>query len=141
MYLQDDILTKVDRATMSVSLEGREPLLDHRLIEYAAQLPLEYKYDGSITKKILKDIVYQYVPKEMLDRPKKGFTLPIYTWLRKDLQFLLGDYFNEAFLKSQDMFNTVEVLRIISLFKQNKFHYQPLVWKLLMFQMWYKKWM
>ena len=64
MYLQNDILTKVDRATMSVSLEGREPILDHRILEFSAQLPLNFKYDGKTTKRILKDITHEYIPKK-----------------------------------------------------------------------------
>lgn len=70
-YLLDDILQKVDRAGMSVSLEGREPFLDHRIIEWAAQLPMDYKYHNGSKKFILKEIVHQYVPKTMIDRPKK----------------------------------------------------------------------
>ena len=95
MYLENDILTKVDRATMSVSLEGREPLLDHRILEFAASLPSSYKFDGSTGKRILKDIVHKYVPREMMDRPKTGFSLPIYNWLMSDLSYLLEEYLNE----------------------------------------------
>ena len=140
-YLQNDILTKVDRATMSVSLEGREPLLDHHLIEYVAQLPLDFKWDGKTSKKILKDIVYQYVPKEMMDRPKTGFTLPIYTWLRGDLSYLLDEYLSPKALNSSGLFNTEWLNIQVELFKKDKFHYQPFMWKLLMFQMWHQKWM
>ena len=75
-YLKNDILTKVDRATMSVSLEGREPFIDHRIIEFVARLPMKFKY-GNTQKQILKDIVYKYVPSELMDRPKSGFSIPI----------------------------------------------------------------
>ena len=88
MYLQNDILTKVDCATMSVSIEGREPFLDHRIIEFVAQLPSKYKY-GHTQKMILKDIVHKYIPKELMDRPKSGFTSPINSWLKTDLKYLL----------------------------------------------------
>ena len=71
---------------MSVSLEGREPLLDHHLVEYVATLPYSYKYDEKVSKRILRDIVHQYLPKEIMDRPKAGFTLPIYSWLRGGLE-------------------------------------------------------
>ncbi len=141
MYLPDDILVKVDRATMSASLEGREPLLDHRIIEYVAQLPLEYKYDGKSTKKILKDIVHEYIPKEKMDRPKTGFSIPIYSWLRNDLSYLLEEYLSEQSLKKSGIFNVDFVLHKVELFKKNKLHYVTLIWKLLMFQMWYEKWM
>jgi len=139
-YLQNDILTKVDRATMSVSLEGREPLLDHRLLEFAARLPLSYKWDGHIQKKILKDIVHDYIPKEMMNRPKAGFTIPIYDWLRGDLAYLIEDYMNPEALKWSRLFNVPWVEKQIAAFQNHKLHYQPLIWKILMFQMWYAKW-
>jgi asparagine synthase (glutamine-hydrolysing) len=140
-YLQNDILTKVDRATMSVSLEGRDPLVDHRLLEFAARLPFKYKYDGISTKRILKDIVHDYIPRELMDRPKTGFSLPIYSWLRGDLSYLIDDYLNERKLGVTGLFNIPFLLEQIELFKLNKLHYSPFIWKLLMFQMWYKKWM
>jgi asparagine synthase (glutamine-hydrolysing) len=140
-YLQNDILTKVDRATMSVSLEGRDPLVDHRLLEFAARLPFEYKFDGVSTKRILKDIVHEYVPKEMMDRPKSGFSLPIYSWLRDDLSYLLDEYLSERELKASGFFNVPFLIDQVELFRKNKLHYSPFIWKLLMFQMWYKKWM
>ena len=140
-YLQNDILTKVDRATMSVSIEGREPLVDHRIIEFAAQLPLEYKWDGKTSKKILKDIVHDYIPKEMMNRPKTGFSLPIYSWLRGDLSYLVEEYLSPKALEQSGLFNVPWVSEQVNLFKLNKLHYQPFIWKLLMFQMWYNKWM
>ena len=85
-YLLDDILQKVDRAGMSVSLEGREPFLDHRIIEWAAQLPLDYKYNNGNKKFILKEIVHKYIPAKMMDRPKMGFGIPISAWLQNDLK-------------------------------------------------------
>lgn len=140
-YLQDDILTKVDRATMSVSLEGREPLLDHRIVEFAAQIPLEYKLSSDGTgKKILKDIVNDIVPKDLLDRPKAGFSLPIYNWLKSDLSFLLEDYLNKTEIERSGLFNSDFVLKRVEEFKNGKLHYTPFIWKILMFQMWYSKW-
>ena len=139
-YLQNDILTKVDRATMSVSLEGREPLVDHRILEFAAQLPLEYKRDDITGKKILKDIVHEYVPKFLMDRPKAGFSLPIYSWLRGDLNYLLDIYLSPNSLSQSGLFNVTWVSKQVELFKVNKLHYKPFIWKLLMFQMWHEKW-
>ncbi len=140
-YLQNDILTKVDRATMSVSLEGRVPLVDHRLLQFAARLPLSYKYDGVTQKRILKDIVYDYLPREMMNRSKSGFSLPIYSWLRGDLSYLIDEYLNKEELSTSGLLNTPFLLKQVELFKNNKLHYAPLIWKLLMFQMWYKRWM
>jgi asparagine synthase (glutamine-hydrolysing) len=140
-YLPNDILTKVDRATMSVSLEGREPLLDHRILEFAAQLPLEFKYDGITTKRILKDITHEYIPKSMMDRPKAGFSLPISKWLRDDLSYLMDENLSEEALKVSGLFDEKYLTQQINLFKKGEFHYVTFIWKLLMFQMWYKKWM
>lgn len=75
--MNDDVLTKVDRATMSVSLEGREPLLDHRIIEYMARVPLDIKYKNKQGKYLLRQVLYKYLPKEMVDKPKSGFQIPL----------------------------------------------------------------
>lgn len=85
-YLPDDILVKVDRAAMAVSLESRAPFLDHRVLEFLISLPKEFKYKNNISKRILKDILYDYVPKTIVDRPKQGFSIPLTFWLRNDLK-------------------------------------------------------
>ncbi len=140
VYLEGDILTKVDRATMSVSLEGREPLLDHRIAEFAASLPVEYKY-GITPKRILKDIVHQYVGKEIMDRPKTGFTIPVYDWLKTDLKHLVDAYLNPEAVARAGVLDPVFVNQIVKQFFADKLHYKPLLWKILMFQMWYERWM
>ena len=140
-YLLDDILQKVDRAGMSVSLEGREPFLDHRIIEWAAQLPMEYKYNKGNKKYILKQIVHKYLPKEMMDRPKMGFGIPIANWLQNDLKPFVDQYFDESFIIKQNIFNNTEIQRIKESFYQGKIERAEKIWYLLMFQMWYDKWM
>ncbi|MGK7390762.1 MAG: asparagine synthase (glutamine-hydrolyzing) [Candidatus Cyclobacteriaceae bacterium M2_1C_046] len=140
MYLPDDILTKVDRATMSCSLEGREPLLDHRIIEFAARLPLEYKMKNNIGKNILKDIVHDYVPRKMLDRPKSGFSIPLSSWFKNELSFLITENLNYETVKKAGVLNPQFVTSRIKEFNLGNLHYTPLIYKLLMFQMWYKKW-
>lgn len=97
-YLPDDILVKVDRAAMAVSLESRAPFLDHRIIEFLIKLPDDFKYQNNISKRILKDILYKYVPKEIVDRPKQGFSIPLTHWLRneiKDWAFATIDHISE----------------------------------------------
>jgi asparagine synthase (glutamine-hydrolysing) len=141
MYLQNDILTKVDRATMSVSLEGREPLLDHRIVEFAAQLPMSYKYDGFETKKIIKSILYDYVPKELMLRPKTGFSIPVNKWLRKDLKGLMIDTLNLNDIASQGIINTKYLSELLNLYINERLFDDDLIWRILQFQMWYKKWM
>ena len=140
-YLLDDILQKVDRAGMSVSLEGREPFLDQRVIEWAAQLPMDYKYNNGSKKFILKEIVHKYIPKQMLDRPKMGFGIPIASWLQKDLKPFVDNYFDEGFIQKQNIFNNAEVQRIKDSFYKGKIERAEKIWYLLMFQMWYDKWM
>ena len=140
-YMQNDILVKVDRATMSASLEGREPLLDHRLIEYAAQLPISFKYDGTIRKKILKDIVHKYVPKDLMERPKTGFSLPIYSWLKGDLLSLLNDLLSEESISKSGILKRKMVKNLKAEFLNNRLQDETIIWKILQFQMWYNRWM
>lgn len=140
-YLIDDILQKVDRSTMAVSLEGREPFLDHRIIEYAASLPDSYKYHEGVKKRILRDIVYQYVPKSLLDRPKMGFAIPIAEWMMTDLRDMVEEYLSEKRIKEQGILNWSEVQRMKSEFFNGKKEYDTKIWYLLMFQMWYEKWL
>lgn len=137
-YLPNNILVKVDRATMSVSLEGREPLLDHRIIEFAAQLPEEYKYLDGNKKRIFKDIVNKYVPKEIMDRPKTGFSMPINNWLKDDLKFLVEDNLNDSMDKS--FFNIHFISQLKELFYAGKLgHEEKTIWRLIEFQLWHKQ--
>ena len=85
-YLPDDILVKVDRASMANSLETRAPLLDHRIIEFAYRLPIEYKLQQGVGKKVLREVLYRHVPQQIVDRPKMGFSIPLAAWLRNDLR-------------------------------------------------------
>jgi asparagine synthase (glutamine-hydrolysing) len=140
-YLLDDIMQKVDRATMAVSLEGREPFLDHRIIEFAATLPDSFKYHEGVKKRILRDIVYDYIPKELLDRPKMGFAIPIAEWMSNDLKDLVYDYINEQKIKDQGLFEWSEVNKLLTAFFNGKKEYDMKIWYLLTFQMWYEKWM
>ncbi len=139
-YLPDDILQKVDRATMSVGLEGREPFLDHRIIEWAAQLPMVYKYNKGKKKSIIKDIVHKYLPEEMMDRPKTGFGIPIAAWMRNDLKPFLDHYLEETFMNKQNIFQIGEIQRIKTSFFNGRAEKAEKLWYLLMFQMWYDKW-
>lgn len=140
-YMPDDILVKVDRAGMSVSLEGREPLLDHRLLEWVAQLPEDLKLRGNNGKYLLKKIVHQYVPKEMMERPKMGFGVPVFKWLRNDLKYYTDEFMNDEAFARHGLFRESGVKRIMERFFAGDRNYNSLFWYLLMFQMWYKKWM
>ena len=140
-YLLDDILQKVDRSTMAVSLEGREPFLDHRIIEFASRLPDEYKYNDGVKKRILKDLVHDYVPKELMDRPKMGFAIPIANWLQNELRHLVEEFCSESRLKEHNLFDRENIQKLLNEFFKGKKEYDMKVWYLLMFQMWYDKWM
>jgi asparagine synthase (glutamine-hydrolysing) len=140
-YLLDDILQKVDRATMSVSLEGREPFLDQHIIEWAAQLPLAYKYFEGNKKYIVKQIVHKYLPEQMMDRPKMGFGIPVMNWLQDELKKFVDLYLDEDFISKQNIFNNNEIQRIKKSFYNGKVERAEKIWYLLMFQLWYDKWM
>ncbi|GAB6045604.1 asparagine synthase (glutamine-hydrolyzing) [Caminibacter profundus] len=138
-YLNDDILTKVDRATMSVSLEGREPMLDFNLIEFVAQLPVEYKQKDSQTKYILKEIVHKYIPKELMERPKKGFSIPVFEWFRDELKIYFEEYLSQKAIHESGIFN----YKYIDMLKKSYFNgygNPHKLWLILMFQMWREKW-
>lgn len=140
-YMVDDILTKVDRATMSVSLEGREPLLDYRLIEFISQLPSNLKYKDGDKKWLLKQITHKYLPKKMMDRPKQGFGVPLTEWFRDELKEYFMVYLDEKRIEKEGLFDSKEIIRLRdSYLSGNKENVQKL-WFLLMFEMWYEKWM
>ena len=141
MYLPDDILVKVDRAGMSVSLEGRDPLLDHKIFEFAASLPRQYKFSPGSGKVILKDIVHEVIPKELMDRPKSGFSIPMSSWLKDGLHDVFEEYTNEHSLNKHFLFNSQYIKEQKKDFYNGELHYTPMMWKLLMFQMWWERWM
>jgi asparagine synthase (glutamine-hydrolysing) len=140
-YMVDDVLTKVDRAAMSVSLEGREPFLDYRIIEFAAQLPSKYKYKNGTKKHILKEITHKYLPKEMMDRPKMGFGVPIYEWFKDELKEYFLIYLDEKRLEQEGIFNAKEVVRLRDRYLSGEKQGVDNLWSILMFEMWYEKWM
>jgi asparagine synthase (glutamine-hydrolysing) len=140
-FMADDILVKVDRAAMAVSLEGREPMLDHRIAEFAAQLPVSYKYRNGVRKSILKDIVHKYVPKELMDRPKQGFVIPLNKWLNNDLAYLLDKYLSLDMINKSGLFNHQEIIRIKDRFKAGSSSDADRLWRILILQMWYFKYL
>ncbi len=139
-YLSGNIMTKVDRASMSTSLEGREPMLDHRIIEFLANLPRSYKFTKNIQKKILKDIVHRYIPRELVDRPKTGFVIPIYDWLKKDLKSLIDKYLSEESINQYGFFNYKLIENIKKDFTNNSLNDKSIIWKVLQLQIWASKW-
>lgn len=138
-YLNWEINTKVDRATMAYSLEARAPLLDHRVIEFANSLPTEYKFQGNEQKRILKDILYKHVPKEIFDRPKAGFTMPFQEWFRNDLKDLVKEELNEKSLNEIPGVNSGRFLKMIDEHMDGTWNRYPQIWKLLVLKQWLNK--
>lgn len=139
-FLVDNNLTKVDRATMSVSLEGREPLLDHRIVDFVAQLPSEYKHAPGKTKIILKNLVHKYVPPQIMDRPKMGFIVPIMGWFKNELKDLILTYLDEQQLKKDGLLNVSEVIPLRNRYLRGDMENIQKIWHLLVFQMWKQHW-
>lgn len=140
-YLEGDIMTKVDRATMAVALEGRDPFLDHKIIEFAMQLPDSLKIKGKDTKYLLRKILYKHVPRELIERPKQGFSIPVQKWLMNSLKdHLLAiktdqDFFAAFHLKSK------EVVRMIDHFIGQRAYINPhFIWFLYTLHQWYLCW-
>lgn len=139
-YLLDDILVKIDRSGMHSSLETREPLLDHRLIEFVAQLPLNYKIKNKSTKLIFKDIVHKYVPDEIFSKKKIGFTPPLKQWMQKDFKDLLNLYLGIENLKKQKVLNINYVINLYKKFVNGDEVNINKLWLVLIFLMWHKHW-
>ena len=135
-YLPNDILVKVDRASMASSLESRMPFLDHKLIEYAWKIPHSLKYKNGEGKWILKQILKNYVPKDLTERPKKGFGIPLDTWLRGPLKDWAENLLNEKRLSQEGYFNPKLIRDKWKEHLSNKKNWQYDLWNILMFQAW-----
>ncbi len=136
VYHPDDILVKVDRAAMAVSLETRVPMLDKDVVEFAWTIPMAYKKQGTEGKLVLKDVLYRYVPREMMDRPKKGFSIPVTQWLREPgLREWAESLLDSSLIRQQGILNADVVGRIWRDFIENG-NWQIQIWYILMFQSW-----
>jgi len=140
LYLPDDILAKVDRASMAVSLEARCPLLDHRVVEFAAGLPTAWKVQNGAGKLPLRRILHKYVPRHLVDRPKMGFGVPIDLWLKNELRDWAEALLDEAALRQEGVLNAGLVRRIWAQYLGGQRNWFPHLWDVLMYRAWRLEW-
>lgn len=135
-YLPDDILTKVDRASMGVGLEARVPLIDHRLVEYAAGLPMSMKLRNKQSKWLLRQVLYKYVPKELIERPKMGFAIPLDQWYRTSLRGWCESLLSEERIRNEGFFHPEPIQKMWKEHLSGKRNWHLHLWSILMFQSW-----
>lgn len=139
-FLVDNNLVKVDRATMSVGIEGREPMLDHRLLEFLATVPAALKVKEQTNKYILKTIVHKYIPKSMMDRPKRPFIAPLQEWFKDDLREQMQYYLAPERLQKSGLFNASHVQELLKKYLDGGRVSHQKLWNILVFQLWYDRW-
>lgn len=139
-YLPEDILTKVDRASMAVSLEARVPLLDHRVVEFASRLPLDQKVRAGQGKWLLRQVLYRHVPQELVERPKMGFGIPIEQWMHTDLRRWCEELLDPVLVRRQGYLDAGLVEKMWRQYLNGEHNWKSFLWEVLMFQAWLREW-
>jgi asparagine synthase (glutamine-hydrolysing) len=135
-YLQEDLLVKVDRASMKHSLETRVPLLDYRIVSFALNVAPKLKRHNGTAKYLLKEVLYDFVPRELFDRPKWGFAIPLGNWLKADLRYLIEDYLNEKVINHHGVVRYEVVQNLVNQFRAGKDYLYNRIWLLVMLHKW-----
>ncbi|MBI4860745.1 MAG: hypothetical protein HY815_10860 [Candidatus Riflebacteria bacterium] len=136
IYMSDDILVKVDRASMACSLEVRAPLLDYELVDFVTRLPVEYKLKGLTSKAVLKTAMADRLPESILHRSKKGFGIPVASWIKNELAELVHDMFGTDKLKREGLFDPAKVQSLLADHLAGRADNRKQLWTLLMFELW-----
>jgi asparagine synthase (glutamine-hydrolysing) len=139
LWLENDSNVKVDRASMAYSVEVRSPFLDYRVIEYARTLPMHFKYEKGRQKKILRDILKEYIPEEVFNQPKRGFAVPIGNWMRSELKEEFMTALNDDFLNKVPNLNVDKFKTMLEEHMNNKQSHTPNIWKLFVLSKWYEE--
>ena len=140
-YLPEKILAKVDRASMAHSLEVRVPLLDHHVVEMAMRVPLSMKFKRRQGKYLLRELLSRYLPRELYERPKMGFSVPLEHWFRNELRDLLRDYTNPRRLEAEGNFDSAPIQRMVNEHLDGKRNHKNALWALVMFEMWHERYL
>jgi asparagine synthase (glutamine-hydrolysing) len=138
-YLVDDIMTKVDKMSMAVSLEAREPLLDHQLLEFAATVPTSLKLKNGRSKHLLRRLLERHVPASIVNRPKQGFAVPVAEWLRGPLAGMVDDLLQDGRLHDRGIFKPSAVTRLWSEHRARRQDHGHRLWSLLMLELWFRQ--
>ena len=139
LWLENDSNVKVDRASMAYAVEVRSPFLDYRIIEFARTLPVSFRYGQGFKKKIIRDILKEYIPEEVFNQPKKGFAIPIGRWIREELKSDIQEHLNDDFLNSVPNLDVNKFKKQLEIHFSGKSDYAFNIWKLFLLAKWCKE--